>query len=91
MKRKLYTNYENGVRISLSSFSSRDLYRLAFRIIRGCNNVRSVEIWLGTTYLKMYAREYAGGRYIVLSRRDGSIASAWVLNGTREGRDKDDH
>ena len=91
MKRKLYTNYENGVRISLSSFSSRDLYRLAFRIIRGWNNVRSVEIWLGTTYLKMYAREYAGGRYIVLSRRDGSTASAWVLNGTREGRDKDDH
>lgn len=91
MKRKLYTNYKNGLRISLSSFSSRDLYRLAFRIIRGWNNVRSVEIWLGTTYLKMYAREYAGGRYIVLSRRDGSIVSMWVLNGTGEGRDKNDH
>ena len=91
MKRKSYINYENGERISLSSFSSRDLYRLAFRIIRGWNNVRSVKIWLGTTYLKMYAREYPGGRYIVLSRRDGSTASAWVLKGTRAGRDKDDH
>lgn len=91
MKRKSYINYENGVRVGLSSFSSRDLYRLAFRAIRGWNNVRSVEIWLGTTYLKMYAREYAGGRYIVLSRRDGSTVSAWVLNGTREGMDKDDH
>lgn len=34
----------------------------------------------------MYAREYPGGRYIVLSRCDGSIDSVWVLNGLgREG------
>lgn len=91
MKSKLYINFENGTGISLSSFTSRELYRMASRIIRGWNNVRSVEIWLGTTYLKMYAREYTGGRYIVLSRCDGSINSAWILNGTREGRDKDDH
>lgn len=91
MKRKLYINYENGTGMSLSSFASRDLYRLAFRIVRGQDYVQSVELELGTTYLKMYAREYPGGRYIVLSRGDGTIDSAWALNGNREGRDKDDH
>ena len=35
MKRKLYINYENGTGMSLSCFTLRDAYRLAFRIIRG--------------------------------------------------------
>ena len=50
-----------------------------------------MEIETGMTKLKMYAREYAGGRYMVLSRGDGSIDSVWVLNGNREGRDKGDY
>lgn len=91
MKRKLYINYENGTGMSLSCFTLRDAYRLAFRIVRGWDYVQSVEIELGTTYLKMYAREYPGGRYLVLSRGDSSIDSVWALNGTRKGRDKDDH
>lgn len=91
MKNKLYINYENGTGMSLSCFTSRELYRLAFRIIRGWNHVQSVEMVLGTTNLKMYAREYPGGRYVVLSRGDGSTVSVWVLNGNREGRDKGDY
>ena len=91
MKSKLYINYDNGTGMSLSCFTSRDTYRLASRIVRGWDHVKSVEIETGMTKLKMYAREYAGGRYMVLSRGDGSIDSAWVLNGNREGRDKGDY
>lgn len=91
MQGKLYINYEDGTGMSLSCYSSRDLYRMAFRIIRGWDYVQSVEIELGTMYLKMYAREYPGGRYIVLSRGDGSIDSVWALKWNRKGRDKDDH
>lgn len=85
MKSKLYINYENGTGMILSCFASRDAYKLAFRIIRGWNYVQSVEIKLGTTNLKMYARECPGGRYVVLSRGDSSIDSAWLLNGNRKG------
>ena len=91
MKSKLYINYDNGTGMSLSCFTLRDTCRLAFRIVRGWDHVKSVEIETGMTKLKMYAREYAGGRYMVLSRGDGSIDSAWVLNGNREGRDKGDY
>lgn len=91
MKSKLYINYDNGTGMSLSCFTSRDAYRLAFRIIRGWDYVQSVEIETGMTKLKMYAREYAGGRYIVLSRGDGSIDSVWVLNGNGRGREKSDY
>lgn len=91
MKNKLYINYENGTGMSLSCFISRDLYRLASRIIRGWDHVQSVEMVLGTSNLKMYAREFPGGRYAVLSRGGGSIDSVWLLNGNREGRDKDDN
>lgn len=91
MKSQLYINYENGTGMSIICFTLHEAYRLAFRIIRGWDYVQSVEIKNGTTYLKMYAREYPGGRYIVLSRGDGSIDSVWELNGNRKGRDKDDH
>lgn len=91
MKSKLYINYENGTGMSLSSFTSRELYRMASRIIRGWDCVQSVEMVLGTNYLKMYAREYPGGRYAVLSRGNGSIDSVWSLNGNRKGRDKGDN
>ena len=90
MKSKLYINYDNGTGMSLSCFTSRDTYRMAFRIVRGWGYVQSVEIEIGMTKLKMRVREYAGRRYIVLSRGDGSTVSAWVLNGNQEGRDKDD-
>lgn len=91
MKTKLSINYENGTGMSLSCFTSRDSYRLASRIIRGWDYVRSVELETGMTKLKMYAREYPGGRYMVLSRGGGSTVSAWVLNGNRRGREKDDY
>lgn len=91
MKSKLYINYDNGTGMSLSCFTPRDTYRLAFRIIRGWDYVQSVEIETGMTKLKMYAREYAEGRYIVFSRGDGSIVSAWVLNGNGRGREKSDY
>lgn len=91
MKTKLFINYENGTGMSLSCFTSRDSYRLASRIIRGWDYVESVELETGMTKLKMYAREYAGGRYMALSRGDGSIVSVWVLNGNQRGREKDDY
>ena len=84
MKSKLYINYDNGTGMSLSCFTSRDAYRMAFRIVRGWGYVQSVEIEIGMTKLKMRVREHAGGRYIVLSRGDGSTVSAWVLNGNQE-------
>ncbi len=88
---KLVINYENGTGMILRCFSTRDSYRMAARIVRGWDHIRSVEVEKGMTKLKMYAREYAGGRYMVLSRGDGSIDSVWVLNGNREGRDKGDY
>lgn len=88
MQRKLYINYENGTVTSLSCFTTRELYRIAFRVIRGWDYVQSVEIETGIAKLKMRVREYAEGRYVVLSRCDGSIVSAWVLNGNRNGRNK---
>lgn len=88
MKSKLYINYDNGTGMSLNCFKTVFAYKMAFRIVRGCDHVKSVEIETGMTKLKMYAREYAGGRYMVLSRGDGSIDSVWVLNGNREGREK---
>ena len=91
MKSKLYINYENGTGMSLSCFTTRELYRLAFRAIRGWDYVQSAEIETGIAKLKMCAREYAGGRYVVFSRGDGSIVSAWMLNGNRKGRNKDNY
>lgn len=91
MKSKLYINYDNGMGMSLSCFTSRDTYRLAFRVIRGWEHVQSVEIEAGMAKLKMRTREYAGGRYAVLSRGDGSIVSAWLLNGNRKGRNKGEY
>lgn len=87
---KLVINYENGTGMHLRCFATRDSYRMASRIVRGWDCVQSVELETGTTKLKMYAREYAGGRYMVLSRGDGSIVSSWVLNGNREGGEKGD-
>lgn len=87
---KLVINYENGTGMHLRCFATRDSYRMASRIVRGWDYVQYVELETGTTKLKMYAREYAGGRYMVLSRGDGSIVSSWVLNGNREGREKGD-
>lgn len=91
MKSKLYINYDNGTGMSLNCFKTAFAYKIASRIVRGWDNVKSVEIEAGMIKLKMYAREYAGGRYMVLSRGDGSIDSVWVLNGNREGRDKGDY
>lgn len=91
MKRKLYINYENGTGASLSCFTTRELYRLAFRVIRRFDYVQSVELEAGMTKLKMHAGVYSGGRYIVLSRGDGSIVSAWALNGNRKGRNKGEY
>lgn len=91
MKSKLYINYDNGIGMSLNCFKAASAYKIASRIVRGWDHVKSVEIETGMTKLKMYAREYAGGRYMSLSRGDGSIASVWVLNGNREGRDKGDY
>lgn len=91
MKSKLYINYDNGTGMSLNCFKTAFAYKIASRIVRGRDHVKSVEIETGMTKLKMYAREYAGGRYMVLSRGDGSIDSVWVLNGNREGRDKGDY
>ena len=88
MKSKLYINYDNGTGTSLNCFKTVFAYKMASRIVRGWDHVKSVEIETGMTKLKMYAREYAGGRYMVLSRGDGSIDSVWVLNGNREGREK---
>lgn len=90
MESKLYINYDNGTGMSIRCFASRELYRMASRIVRGWEYVQSVEIETGMTKLKMRVREYAGGRYMVLSRGDGSAVSAWLLNGNQEGRDKDD-
>jgi hypothetical protein len=87
---KLMINYENGTGMSLNCFKTAFAYKIASRIVRGWDHVKSVEIETGTTKLKMYAREYAGGRYMVLSRGDGSIVSSWVLNGNREGGEKGD-
>lgn len=86
----LTINYENGTGTSIRCFTSRESYRMASRIVRGWDYVQSVELEMGMTKLKMHAREYAGGRYMVLSRGDGSTVSAWVLNGNRKGGDKDD-
>lgn len=91
MKSKLYINYDNGTGMSLNCFKTVFAYKMASRIVRGWDHVKSVEIETGMTKLKMYAREYAGGRYMVLSRGDGSIDSVWVLNGNREGREKSDY
>ena len=91
MKSKLYINYDNGTGMSLNCFKTAFAYKIASRIVRGWDHVKSVEIETGMTKLKMYAREYDGGRYMVLSRGDGSIGSVWVLNGNREGRDKGDY
>lgn len=91
MKSKLYINYDNGTGMSLNCFKTAFAYKIASRIVRGWDHVKSVEIETGMTKLKMYAREYAGGRYMVLHRGDGSIDSVWVLNGNREGRDKGDY
>lgn len=88
---KLMINYEDGTGASLNCFKAAFAYKIASRIVRGWDHVRSVELETGMTKLKMYAREYAGGRYMVLSRGDGSTVSAWVLNGNREGRDKGDY
>lgn len=88
---KLMINYDNGTGMSLNCFKTAFAYKMASRIVRGWDHVKSVEIETGMTKLKMYAREYAGGRYMVLSRGDGSIDSVWVLNGNREGRDKGDY
>lgn len=88
---KLMINYDNGTGMSLNCFKTAFAYKLASKIVRGWDHVQSVEIETGMTKLKMYAREYAGGRYMVLSRGDGSIDSVWVLNGNREGRDKGDY
>ena len=86
---KLVINYENGTGMHLRCFATRDSYRMASRIVRGWDYVQYVELETGTTKLKMYAREHAGGRYMVLSRGDGSIVSSWVLNGN--GREKSDY
>lgn len=91
MKSKLYINYDNGTGMSLNCFKTVFAYKMASRIVRGWDHVKSVEIETGMTKLKMYAREYAGGRYMVLSRGDGSIDSVWVLNGNREGGEKSDY
>lgn len=91
MKSKLYINYDNGTGMSLNCFTTAFAYKMASRIVRGWDHVKSVEIETGMIKLKMYAREYAGGRYMVLSRGDCSIVSMWVLNGNREGRDKGDY
>lgn len=91
MKSKLYINYDNGTGMSLNCFKTAIAYKIASRIVRGWDHVKSVEIETGMTKLKMYAREYAGGRYMVLSKGDGSIVVAWALNGNREGRDKGDY
>ncbi len=88
---KLVINYENGTGMRLRCFATRDSYRMASRIVRGWDHIQSVELEMGTTKLKMYAREYAGGRYMVLSRGDGSTVSVWVLNGNQRGREKDDY
>lgn len=87
----LTINYENGTGMSIRCFTSRDAYRMASRIVRGWDYIQSVEIEIGMTKLKMRVREYTEGRYMVLSRGDGSIVSMWVLNGKREGRDKGDY
>lgn len=91
MKSRLYIKYENGTGMGLSCFTTRELYRLAFRAIRRWDHVQSAEIETGTAKLEMCAREYAGGRYVVLSRGDGSIVSAWALNGNRKGRNKGEY
>lgn len=88
MKSKLYINYDNGTGMSLNCSKTAFAYKIASRIVRGLDHVKLVEIETGMTKLKMYAREYAGGRYMVLSRGDGSIVSAWVLNGNGRGREK---
>ena len=91
MKSKLYINYENGTGMSLSCFTTRELYRLAFRAIRGWDYVQSVELEAGMTKLEMHAEVYSGGRYVVLSRGDGFIVSAWALKGNRKGRNKGEY
>lgn len=80
MKSKLHINYKSGVTMSLSC-STRFAYEAAFRIIRRLRFVRSVEIETQNMIFKMIAREYPGGRYAAIYRADGSIVSAWVLNG----------
>lgn len=87
MKGDLYINYESGVRMGIGSLSARSAYEAAFRIIRRFRFVKSVEIERQDMIFKMIAREYPGGRYIVIYRQDGSIVSAWALN----GEIKDDH
>ena len=79
---KLMINYENGTGMRLNCSKSSFAYKMASRIVRGLDHIQSVELEMGMTKLKMYAREYAGGRYMVLSRGDGSTVSVWVLNGT---------
>ena len=91
MKSELYINYESGVRMGVPCSTARFAYETAFRIIRRLRCVKSAEIVIGRTIFKMIAREFPGGRYAVLSRGDDSINSVWLLNGNREGRDKDDN
>lgn len=81
MKSKLYINYESGVRMGIPCSTVRFAYETAFRIVRRLRFVKSAEIVTGNTIFRMIAREYAGGRYIAIYRLDGSIVSAWVLNG----------
>ena len=80
MKSELHINYKSGVTMSLSC-SARFAYETAFRIIRRLRYVKSAEVETGKTIFKMVAREYPGGRYVAIYRVDGSIVSAWVLNG----------
>lgn len=80
MKSELRINYKSEVTVSLSC-STRFAYETAFRIIRRLRCVKSAEIETGRTIFKMIAREYPGGRYAAIYRVDGSIVSAWVLNG----------
>lgn len=83
MKSELHINYESGVRMSMSCSTACFAYKTAFRIIRRLRFVKSVEIETGGTIFKMIAREYPGGRYAAIYRVDGSIVSAWVLNGRK--------
>lgn len=89
---EVIVSYGNGVRFYFPHSTVRLAYRELFRMIRKDRSIESAELVVGSTKkLKMHAREYSGGRYMVLSRCDGSTVSAWVLNGNREGRDKGDY
>lgn len=77
---KLNISYKNGTKTCIHCLEARDAYKAAYYMIRRWVFIESVEVETGMVKLKMYVREYAGGRFLIFSRGDASIVSVRILN-----------